>query len=846
MERFFTAVLLILLMPLTLFSQGFVNVAQQQGILINTDGSYGSGVSFYDYNMDGWADLSFPTNGNGIQRFRNEQGSFVPDTPISIDASEYEMAAYADFDNDGDKDVYICKSQMGSYLFENVDGVLIDVSVEAGLVVENATTQGACWGDYDLDGYLDLYVTNYDADTYHNWLFHNNTDGTFTEVSETSGVDDGFRSSFQGVWMDYNRDLFPDLFVVNDRSIFTNAMYRNNGDGTFTDVSSELELDLGFDAMCGTVADVDYDGDLDIYCTNDPNGNKLFLNNENGFEEVAVDWGLALYEESWGSAWVDSNNDMIQDLIVCKSTQFLSDNQPFYLGVSEEEYVPFEDVYFGGANSLATGVAMADFNHDGYTDLTVQAIAPDASQLWRNTEVTKGSVSLELEGVVSNKEAVGVWVDYWADNKQRTLYTMNGGSYLSQNETRLTLPTNNGSGIDSIRIEWPSGIIDTHYDLQNFEFYTFLEGSSFQAYVQSDQNFFCPGDSLELRADPGLSVEWSNGSTTPSISINQPGAYFYNFETSFGTTGVSDFVFIQTSQIPDVSYDVLNQISCYGASDGIVELNVTPNPNSVHWSNGTVGLYSDSLSAGIYTANIEDMLGCLSQFDFQLSNPDSLQLELTTIPVSCYGNADGLVTWNPSGGTGNLEITFDGLDPTALEAGIYEVVLEDSNGCIIEEDFAIAQPDSLTVVALTQPAEGNNGSIELNITGGVPDYEVFWSNGQSGISLEGLDPGLYFYTITDMNNCTTMGSVEVDIFIGVSANTQSEIIIPNPVTSVIQIHNSSVIQQYQLITSNGRLIATGLNPSTDTLRFEELESGVYFFSYLENGIAHRRKIMVTP
>ena len=811
MVRFLSTALFVLCIPACLFSQGFIDVSEQQGLLINTDGLYGSGVSFYDYNGDGWADLSFPTNGNGIQRYRNDQGSFVSDTPIYIDDSEYEMAAYADFDNDGDKDLYVCKSQMGSYLFENVNGSLVDITTDAGLCIENVTTQGACWGDYDLDGYLDLYVANYDSENFHNWLFHNNGDGTFTEVSEVAGVDDGLRASFQGVWMDYNRDLLPDLFVVNDRSLFTNAMYRNNGDGTFSDVSSELGLDLGFDAMCGTVADVDYDGDLDIYCTNDPNGNKLFLNQDGGFEEVADMWGLSLHEESWGSVWVDLNNDMTQDLIVCKTTQFQSNNQPFYLGTSETEYTPFDEAFIGGTDFLSTGVATADFTHNGYIDVVVQTLAPEASKLWRNIGEGKGSVSVELEGVLSNKEAVGVWIDYWADDKQRTLYTMNGGSYMSQNETRLTLPTNDdGIGIDSIRIEWPSGIIDTHYDLRDFESYSFSEGSSFQAFVQADQDFFCPGDSLELRAEPGLIVEWSNGLTAPSIFVNETGPYFYNYDTPFGTSGVSDFIFVQTRPIPSIEYEIMNPITCHEGSDGIVELEIDPTPSVVLWSHGAEGTYLDSLSTGNYIANIEDESGCLSEFEFQLSQPDSLQLELISSPVSCYGDSDGEISWSYSGGTGDLEVMINAEDPASLEAGSYSVMLQDLNGCTIEETVLIEQPDALMVVPFTEPAENNDGSIVLVISGGVPEYDVFWSNGETGPVLTDLDSGSYFYYVLDDNGCEANGQVTVESVVNVGNNIVLDRpwIYPNPADDYIQIEALD-FDRFAIKCISGKIVRDG-------------------------------------
>ena len=233
------------------FAQSFVNVASQQNLnVVNSAPVLGSGVSFYDYNGDSWPDLTYCVNGVGIVRYENIEGAFVSDDLIPMSWGDPKTATYADYDNDGDADLLVTRRAANPILFRKDPEGFVNVSAEAGMPVVTAPhSYGACWGDYDKDGFLDCYIANYNWNVGpHNWLMHNNGDGTFTEVAVAAGVDNGQMPSFQAVFTDINRDSWPDLFLINDKAP-TNVIYINNGDGTFSDRSAEMNLDYVMDAM---------------------------------------------------------------------------------------------------------------------------------------------------------------------------------------------------------------------------------------------------------------------------------------------------------------------------------------------------------------------------------------------------------------------------------------------------------------------------------------------------------------------------------------------------------------------------------------------------------------------
>lgn len=310
-------------------------------------------------------------------------------------ASVGAAAAAADYDNDGDIDLYVTNSRLGypnALYRNNGDMTFTDVAQEVGVASANeeyGTSMDAVWGDYDNDGNLDLYVVKWGC----NILYHNNSDGTFTDVTQKSGVRDCGNGN-AAVWVDYNDDSYPDLYVGNyfryvdlwnlenamvmhcdfetARDAGPNVFYRNNGDGTFTDVSYELGVaDSGWTLDIGC-ADYDNDGDMDIINANDFGQDKVYRNNDDGsFTDVTS--GAIGYDTHKGMNvdFGDYNNDGFLDLYVSNiyTQEYVQEGNQLYRNNGDGTYmdVSFEtETYDGG---WSWGAKFWDLDNDGDLDL---------------------------------------------------------------------------------------------------------------------------------------------------------------------------------------------------------------------------------------------------------------------------------------------------------------------------------------------------------------------------------------------------------------------------------------------------------------------------------------------
>ncbi|MEN0006880.1 MAG: VCBS repeat-containing protein, partial [Bacteroidota bacterium] len=213
----------------------------------------GGGVSFVDFNGDGWDDLTLATDEEAhIQFYQNNNGSFELLEPLVPYTGQTEQLLWVDYDNDGDKDLYVATFRDYNRLYENVgDLELVEVTEEVGLPLDTVNTYGAAFGDYDRDGWLDLYYGIRTGVIPNNTmaLFRNNGDGSFSETTIFANAQDPGNAPFCSTFLDYNNDHWPDLYTANDR--FTrNTLLKNNGDGTFSDNSIFSGTALAMNAMC--------------------------------------------------------------------------------------------------------------------------------------------------------------------------------------------------------------------------------------------------------------------------------------------------------------------------------------------------------------------------------------------------------------------------------------------------------------------------------------------------------------------------------------------------------------------------------------------------------------------
>lgn len=841
-----------LLCSASIFAQSFVNVASQQNLnVVNSAPVLGSGVSFYDYNGDSWPDLTYCVNGVGIVRYENIEGTFVSDELIPMTWSDPKTATYADYDNDGDADLLVTRRAANPILFRKDPEGFVNVSAEAGMpVVTSPHSYGACWGDYDKDGFLDCYIANYNWNSGpHNWLMHNNGDGTFTDLAVEAGVDNGQMPSFQAVFTDINRDSWPDIFLINDKQP-TNVIYINNGDGTFSDRSEQMNLDFVMDAMSNSITDYDRDGDLDIYITNDPLGNVLHRNDGDFFSDVTEDFNLAIGMLCWGAVWMDYDNNGYDDLYVL-TTQNTNNNQNHFFKNNQGNNFYPDNPFAGSQNQFAGfSPAIADYNKDGFIDIVCNNLAPSNTVLWKNLATSSNaSCTIHLQGVVSNSEGIGSWVSAYVGDNTYDFYTKSGGNYLGQDSQDILIPIPAGNNLDSLSVLWPSGHTDTFYSLESFSNNTLVEGITLQCELQFQQTEACFGDSIFVEVIGDGVASWNDGFQGNVRYITNSNNYQVVLTNEFGLSAASqEYSFT----IHDELQGELSPINppCFNTTEGEASLNnLSNNVEQVLWFNGSNDLYINGLSDGEYWVELHDSLGCLRTIFFELTGPDSISYTLVSFPASCTGEDDGAALIYPAGGTGSLEIDTYGENFFNLSAGEYPFNIIDQNACVLEEFFVIEEPSPIQSTAnITEATENDLGSIELELSGGMPPYEVFWSNGATGNLIDNLEPGLYIANIIDANNCSIQENITLNFIINVESNEEnissSIQLYPNPAVGVIYISNALNFNAYSIFNYLGQSLLSGkLTKEKTPINVDSLSHGSYIL-YLYGETVQQMRFVV--
>ena len=505
------------------------------------------GVILFDYDRDGWLDIYFTNapsvkmalkgeKSRGALYHNNHDGTFTDMTEkAGIGTPCFEMGgAVGDYDNDGWPDLYVTCFGGNVLYHNNGNGTFTDVTKSAG-VSDGRWSTGAAFGDYDGDGYVDLMVVNYvdlnlnDLPAFGkaanckyrgmevqcgprglkgagDSLFHNNGDGTFTDVSKAAGVSDpnGYYG-MQVIWADFNGVGRPDAYVSNDST--PKFLYKNEGKGKFSEIGLEsgtaVDEDGSEQASMGiAIGDYNHTGRPSLYITNFSDEYSVLFRNDGkwNFTDVSYKSGVAvpsLPYVKWGTAFVDFDNDGWLDLIAATGHVYPQvDSLPFGARYREPKVLQMNqrDGTFCDASTqtgaalmepqISRGLAAGDLFNDGQMDVVINNL-DGAPMVLKNHGVPGNHwVSFELAGTKSNRLAIGARLKLVASGMTQTDEIRSGGSYLSQNDIRVHFGLGKAAKIESLEIRWPSGKVETLKDLEADKFYSVLEG---QGVVPAEQ-----------------------------------------------------------------------------------------------------------------------------------------------------------------------------------------------------------------------------------------------------------------------------------------------------------------------------------------------------------------------
>ena len=478
----------------------------------------GGGVGFFDSNNDGLLDI-FLVNGGETPRgksksplknalYRNLGNGKFLDVAEEAGVGKVKQfgmgVAIADYDNDGHQDIFISGFPNCTLYHNNGDGTFRDITAEAGVQNAGRWAAGAAWFDYDRDGYLDLVVCNYadisfegpapnceyvNVRTYCEQLaykglpltlYHNNRNGTFTNVSRASGLDRFVGRSLGVIALDIDADGWPDLFIARDAS--PNLLLINKHDGTFTDagVDAEIAFDSNGNAKAGMgvdAGDVDGNGRPDIVVTNFSfEYPSLFINpGKFPFEDRTRAAQLAAparFNVGWGVHFLDFDNDGFLDLMLVNG-HVIEVIESFQPQVKYREHPllmrntrngAFEDVTAKAGPAfakgyLARGLAIGDWNNDGAPDAVFTCIGEPPVLLRNNVGGKNSWIGVRLTGAKSNRDAIGAEITLMAGNRKLVRWIAGGSSYLSCHDKRVLFGLGDLPETErvDIKINWPSG-----------------------------------------------------------------------------------------------------------------------------------------------------------------------------------------------------------------------------------------------------------------------------------------------------------------------------------------------------------------------------------------------------
>ena len=471
---------------------------------ITTTPSASRSANFIDVNGDGWDDIFF-TNGpavgqNNMLYLNNTDGTFttVTDDAIVLDNDRSDGASFADVDNDGDLDAVVVtygRNGVGkkNYFYRNNGDGTFEYEPSNAIGIPLTYSEMVNWIDLNNDQFLDAYITNSIVST-RNLYFENQGDGSFEAVTGLSITNETLPSRSIN-WIDYDGDGDCDLFVSNEDNA-NNSLFRNDGPDNFTQITDLSITQNGKNSAGSSWADVDNDGDFDLFVANwGGQTNQLFINENGTFVEQTGSAIAAETGSSFGSAFADVDNDGDLDLLVCNAYFAGQETNSLFINDGSGNFTKDTTSSLANHQGNTFGCAFGDYNNDGWLDVILANTLNEnqSNSLFKNTGSGNNWIKIRCVGDPSNNSAVGA--------KVRIRATINGNEiwqtrqieaasgYCSQNSFTNHFGLGDASNVSEIEITWPSSAVETFTDIEENNTYLVVEGNGIQLGTISSKKY---------------------------------------------------------------------------------------------------------------------------------------------------------------------------------------------------------------------------------------------------------------------------------------------------------------------------------------------------------------------
>ena len=706
----------------------FTDVAVSSGINVTHsesagDMGIGTGAAWFDYDNDGDQDLYMTMRTGSNKLYQNNNGSFtdVASSAGLADASgDGSGVAIADFNNDGCRDIYLANS-FDDRLYQNdCDGTFTDVTSGSGLdASEDRRGTSASWGDYDADGFVDLYVAHHmpvegsvnTGDAEQDYLYHNNGDGTFTDVSDMLLGSDRIGRSFIAGWFDYDNDGDADVLTIRDCPFGQNSgpmrLYRNDGgtngtsDWTFTQVAESANVDWCQNGMGLATGDYNRDGHLDVFFTDNGNGTDeypgsperggtvLLKNDGDGtFTDATDEANVSSTNFSWGANFFDYDLDGWQDLYMVGGALNAVDVEVAgQLWHNNGNGVNFANVSStSGMDDLGRSrtSVYADYDEDGDPDMFLVNYLGQARLFQNNTSNGNNWVIIDLEGTNSNRDGIGArLVLDTPDGVTQHFETRSGSSLGGGDDLGAYFGIGSNGSISSLTITWPSGTVQTVNGLGINQRHLIVEeggtggGSTLTAsptsidFGQQEVGSTSSAQTVTLTNNGTESVDV----TSVSISGTDAGDFSHTFSgtvsISGGSTSTFDVTFSPNSQAAPLAAGVLYRVNAGGAAVDDWELDTSDSP-SAYLLAGSASIESDATTPTL-----------------DASVPDGTPIELFTEKRRDANKNDPPMEWDfPVTAGEELEVRMYFAEMSRCASGnrLFDVEIE---GSLVLDDFDV-------------------------------------------------------------------------------------------------------------------------------------------------------------